>query len=152
MSPQPHAKNGRLFVCLRRGKVLRPKYLHRLVLESFIGPCPDGLEALHRDGNYLHNHLSNLRWGTHLENIHDKFVHGTMLFGQKNPAAKVTEPEVVQIRELCASGMMLTQIAEMFNVSDSLVQVIVHGDIWKDAAGPIIPWGKRGRRRSTCTT
>jgi hypothetical protein len=44
----------------------------RLVLEAFIGPCPDGMEACHYpDSNPANNRLSNLRWDTHVANLAD---------------------------------------------------------------------------------
>lgn len=52
-------------------------YVHRLVLETFIGPPPPGKPyALHYDGDPENNHLSNLRWGSPSENTHDKVRHG----------------------------------------------------------------------------
>ena len=51
--------------------------VHSLVLEAFVGPKPDGLEARHLDGNHLNNCLDNLRWGTRSENILDRVRHGT---------------------------------------------------------------------------
>lgn len=47
------------------------KYIHRLVLETYVGPCPKGMECRHLDGNRTNNHLHNLCWGTHLENMED---------------------------------------------------------------------------------
>ena len=63
--------------------------VHRLVLTAFAGPCPEGQEARHLDGNCLNNRWApgneketvaaggNLIWGTHSENIRDKHRHGT---------------------------------------------------------------------------
>lgn len=45
---------------------------HRLVLEAFVGPAPDGAYALHADDNPSNNSLANLRWGTALENAQDR--------------------------------------------------------------------------------
>lgn len=53
------------------------KNVHRLVLIAFVGPCPQGMEACHNDGNPANNHLSNLRWDTHKSNMEDKVKHGT---------------------------------------------------------------------------
>lgn len=36
--------------------------VHRLVLETFVGPCPDGMECDHSDRNRRNNALTNLRW------------------------------------------------------------------------------------------
>ena len=61
----------------RPGQKGRVKRVHRLVLEAFVGPCPDGHEALHGDGDAGNPSLSNLRWGTKLENAQDSIRHGT---------------------------------------------------------------------------
>lgn len=71
--------NGYLQLDLRRGtgKATRAgKLIHCLVLEAFVGPRPDGHEACHNDGDQLNNHLSNLRWDTHVENALDTKRHG----------------------------------------------------------------------------
>lgn len=59
------------------------KRVCRLVLEAFVGPCPEGYEASHLNGDRADNHLSNLAWKTHLENIRDKYEHGTMYYGTR---------------------------------------------------------------------
>lgn len=59
--------------------------VHRLVLEAFIGPCPEGCEASHLDGNHKHNSLKNLCWETHLENNRRREEHGTLPKGKKHP-------------------------------------------------------------------
>ena len=51
--------------------------VHRLVMLAFIGPCPNGYECLHIDGNPMNNRLDNLRYGTRRENINDSIKHGT---------------------------------------------------------------------------
>lgn len=55
----------------------RRKYVHRLVAEAFIGPCPERHECCHRDGNPQNNRADNLRWGTRSENNLDAVRHGT---------------------------------------------------------------------------
>jgi hypothetical protein len=51
--------------------------VHEVILTTFVGPCPDGMECRHLDGNPANSALSNLAWGTHLENEADKLRHGT---------------------------------------------------------------------------
>lgn len=59
----------------RPGKQIRA-HIHRLVLEAFSGPCPEGMGCRHLDGNQMNNWLSNLKWGTPQENADDRVRHG----------------------------------------------------------------------------
>jgi hypothetical protein len=52
----------------------RTRFLHQLVLETFVGPKPPGMEGCHYpDGDKSNNRLSNLRWDTHAENARDEY-------------------------------------------------------------------------------
>lgn len=51
--------------------------VHRLVLEAFEGPCPEGMEGAHNNGIPTDNRLVNLRYCTHQKNNDDKNIHGT---------------------------------------------------------------------------
>ena len=51
-------------------------YMHRLLLETFVGPCPKGMECRHLDDNKSNNSLDNLIWGTHIENCADRIKNG----------------------------------------------------------------------------
>lgn len=53
------------------------RLVHRLVLEAFVGPCPEGMEGCHGDGDPTNNSLGNLRWDTATSNQLDKVRHGT---------------------------------------------------------------------------
>ena len=52
--------------------------IHRLVLEAFVGPCPEGMEACHWDDNPENNNLENLRWASHADNMADKSRNWTV--------------------------------------------------------------------------
>lgn len=43
---------------------------HRLVLDAFVGPEPE-MFGLHKDDDPANNHVSNLRWGSRLDNADD---------------------------------------------------------------------------------
>lgn len=70
-------RGGHLRVHLRSSDARTQVYVHRLVLRSFVGPCPDGMEGCHNDGNPANNSLSNLRWDTQSGNQRDRELHGT---------------------------------------------------------------------------
>lgn len=76
MSPSS-MDNGYLIVTLWRDGRQRTRLVHRLVLTAFVGPPPEGQEALHANNDRADNRLENLSWGTHSENMLDQVEHGT---------------------------------------------------------------------------
>ncbi len=106
------------------------KPIHRLVLDTFVGPCPEGMECRHLDGNGKNNRLENLAWGTKAENTADKFRHGTMTQGARHPMVKLTEDEVREIRRLRRDGWSQKNLAEKFNISLGHVSGIYNGKYW----------------------
>ena len=96
----------------------RHRYVHRIVLESFIGSCPKGMECRHLDGNRLNNRLDNLQWGTKSENVKDKDRHGTSSRGMRNPMAVLSICDVERIRDIRSiGGFSYSDIATYFGVS-----------------------------------
>lgn len=63
-------------VCLPRNGRQAPCRVHIMVLEAFVGPCPQGHEACHEDGDRSNARLSNLRWDTRGANMLDRVRHG----------------------------------------------------------------------------
>ena len=55
----------------------RYRTVHTLVAEAFLGERPEGAEVLHGNGVATDSRLSNLRYGTPLENRADSISHGT---------------------------------------------------------------------------
>ena len=101
--------------------------VHRIVLETFIGPCPMNLEACHRNGNCLDNRLGNLRWGTRSSNIRDQRRHGThgRNAGARNGRAAFTEEEVREIRQEALQGKTYQQIAaERQEIPQTIARII----------------------------
>lgn len=80
------------------------RQVHQLVLEAFVGLCPDGMECRHLNGVRDDNRLENLCWGTRKENQNDKIVHGNSLKGERNPYAKLSNEDVVEIKKALLLG------------------------------------------------
>lgn len=74
LSPGRHVC-GYLFVNLQMRGSIKPRTVHRIVLEAFCGPKPDGMEACHGNGIRTDNRLANLRWDTRRANHADKKIH-----------------------------------------------------------------------------
>lgn len=126
--PSAISRGGKyLGVSLRfGGKTIRAS-VHTLVMAAFVGPCPDGLEVCHEDGDGHNNRLGNLRYDTKPANHADRVRHGTHHKGQRNPAAKLTDWQAGEIRRLRAEGVKLKDIAELFGVRESTVSRIANG-------------------------
>ncbi|WP_454113585.1 HNH endonuclease [Microbacterium maritypicum] len=69
--------SGHQRVLLWRDGKEQGMYVHRLVLMAFVGPCPEGMEGCHNDGDPANNGLDNLRWDTRAGNTADSLTHGT---------------------------------------------------------------------------
>lgn len=75
--------SGHLYVKLTRGNRKTKRYVHRLVIDAFVGPGPEGTECCHNDGDPANNHVGNLRWDTHKENVRDTIRHGRNVCANK---------------------------------------------------------------------
>ena len=99
--------------------------LHKLVLLTFVGPCPPGQETLHLDDNKVNNGMSNLRYGTPKENRETiKYQRGT-----SHSQVRLTDAAVRNIR-LLEGTLSKTKIAERFGVSLGAVQGVLRGNTW----------------------
>lgn len=128
---KPHPRKGYPSVELTNLPVIRKYCVHRLVLEAFVGPCPPGLLACHKDGNPTNNNLSNLRWDTRSANAIDSINHGTFVRGEKNGRAKLTREDVRRIREVYASGEKSQyKLAAEYGVAVTLVSRICRRMAW----------------------
>ncbi len=73
----------------------KTKLTHCLVLEAFVGPCPNGMCARHNDDDRANAKLSNLRWDTrpHVKRwskeIHEK-IRAMKLAGKKRKEIAAT--------------------------------------------------------------
>lgn len=112
--------------------------LHRLVLETFVGPCPEGMEGCHSpDNNPTNCRLENLRWGTHTDNMQDRVLHGTSSRGQKNAFAKLTDEQVKLLRERYGKGgVTMSVMASELGVSKTTVRMAIRGLTWGHVAQP----------------
>lgn len=68
---------------LTQNNVTRSHLAHRLAALAFLGPCPEGQEVRHLDGNPANGALSNLAYGTKSENAQDTLRHGTNFNARK---------------------------------------------------------------------
>jgi hypothetical protein len=132
--------SGHLTVVLGRGNT---RTVHRLVLEAFVGPCPPGCESRHYDDNPANNRLTNLRWGTRSENLHDAMRNGKKPIGEKVHNAKLSNIQVVEIKKRInnrpkypvgkydRSLESFASIGAHYGVSGDVVRMIARGRTWR---------------------
>ena len=110
--------------------------VHRFVLEAFAGPCPEGMECRHLDGNPANNSLDNLRWGTRQENVDDKQRHGTQIRGEKTCNAVLTEDLVIELRKRAISQGNRS-LAREYGLTEGAVTNAIRGRTWGHLPGAI---------------
>lgn len=109
-------------------KKLIHKRINRLVLEAFVGPCPEGYEAAHLNCIRTDNRIENLKWCSRVENrSHErKYNNGKLFLGKK-----LGYDNAVKIRRLRADGYKYHQLAEMFGVNTNTIIDAVKGNTYK---------------------
>ena len=120
-------------ICLSRDGKIHQSYVHRMVLLTHVGPCPEGMEGCHNDGDASNNRLENLRWDTPRSNQLDREKHGTALRGEQVATAKLTDAEVREIKRSLSrfSGYgAVPALAREFDVSRSTIERIKSGERW----------------------
>ena len=123
---------GYLAVDLCKDSKYTTKLIHRMVLEAFVGPCPEGRQGCHGDGDKTNNCVANLRWDTPLGNAADRHEHGTAVYGERVGTRKLSEADVRKILSLQPTTRReRCQLAKQFGVSHSLIYSIVRGWVWK---------------------
>lgn len=128
-------KSGYVIVrmsCWPKPKTTRK--LHRVILESFVGVCPDGMECRHLNGKKADNRLSNICWGTKAQNVEDNKTNGVRIGarGEDHGHSAIDEETARAIRsDHESSGIRQCDIARKYGVSDDLVHFVIKRKTWK---------------------
>lgn len=132
---KPGSNRGYWKVILRRDGKPHTQTIHRLVLETYVGTRPKGLQCRHLNGNKKDNRLENLRWGTGSENAQDEIRHGGRR-GEKNGRARLVNSDIGVILYLRnVAKFTLRDIAWQFNMSRSNIGYICAGKTWQNLNG-----------------
>jgi len=118
---------GHKKVAFHKCESARSHYVHRLVLEAFVGPCPEGMEACHNNGDSEDNRLVNLRWDTKVANEKDKERHGTKPVGLQVGGARFSAADIAEMRRLKDKGWSQTRIAATYYTTQGYVSQLLSG-------------------------
>jgi hypothetical protein len=131
MSPSPD-KDGYLRVAIcHEGITRKPMKVHACVLGVFVGPCPEGMEACHGDGNPANNRLDNLRWDTPSANNLEKRKHGTDQSGERHGQHKLFIEDVRRIRSFRGVYGSQIKLAREYGIHRDTVRKIWNGTFWR---------------------
>jgi hypothetical protein len=110
--------------------------VHALVLLAFRGPAPEGKIGRHLNGDSLDNRLSNLRYGTYIENALDTKKHGHRNYARGVDWRKA-EAHAVQIYKQAHKGVALIRLAEKYGVSVKTIRRIRDGESYSHLTAQI---------------
>lgn len=111
---------------------------HRLVYRALKGPIPTGYEINHNDGVKDNNHPDNLSPETPSGNVKHAFRIGLKdEHGERNPAAKLSNDQVAEIRSLYSTGgWTMLALADKFGVSFQHISRLIRNQRRVKQLGP----------------
>jgi len=130
-------KQGYRLVTLSFLKTKWQGTVHSLVAEYFIGPRPAGMVICHIDDNPANNNVTNLKYATQKENMHDAIKTGIWkpwgdyaAYGEAHHRTVLTEAQVSEMRTLFKAGVKAKDLALHFGAPRSTIYNIVTGRRW----------------------
>lgn len=114
---KPYTYNGYLQIKLQ-GQTHK---VHRLVALTYLGPA-NGLEVNHKDLNRSNNHVSNLEYVSHAQNIRHSVEQGSYNM------SGVTKRAKDDVRILLSSGLSSESVHEILGLS---LEAIEDSRIWE---------------------
>jgi hypothetical protein len=115
--------DGYLMLVLRADGRSIGRSAHVLVLETFVGPRPDGMLARHLDGNPANNHVGNLAWGPVQENCRDRDRH------YRGTGVLTIDSAKALVRDF-GQGMSRRSLAAKYGISRVQVCEVLNGHCW----------------------
>lgn len=118
----------------------RARLVHRLVMLAFVGPSD--LEVNHRNADRADNRLVNLEYMTTKDNRNYSFrVLGKKRQGNARGedvgGAKLTEANVLAMRQAYKQGATVTEISERYSLAKSSCIRAINGKTWGHVEGAV---------------
>jgi len=107
---------------------------HRISWRLHRGPIPDGMKVLHRCDVRACANPDHLFLGTQMDNIADMVAkgrhRGAPQHGESNAMSKLTERQVIEIRDLHSRGISQHRIAQRYGVAVMTINRAVRRHTW----------------------
>lgn len=126
-----NGKSGYYYISLGRK---HRQLVHRLVALTFL--IKNNQTVNHKDGNKLNNRVDNLEWVSYSENnkhaYTNKLKKAPNLLGGEICNHKLTEKQVILIRELRKQEVPVKELTKLFSVHYSTIYNIIRKSTWKN--------------------
>lgn len=136
-------KDGYKYVFLVVGNKRYRRFVHRMVLSTFVENPLNKPQVNHKNGVRNDNRIENLEWVTAQENC----IHAYVFNGRKttekqrenarrqfckenNPKSKINSTIASQIKFDRARGMLLKELSQKYGISISQCGAICNGKFW----------------------
>lgn len=125
-------RKGYVHYFLSENGVQKLTRIHRIVLEAFVGPCPQGMECCHKDNDPLNNHYSNLMWATHRDNMMEFGMMSALGKGESNGTSVLTDKTVKAIRKMAKETHAThREISERYGTTKQNIGRIINRKRWQ---------------------
>jgi hypothetical protein len=107
-------------------------YAHRFAYELHKDPIPEGMIVMHSCDNRKCVNIDHLSLGTQLDNMRDmvKKNRGNKAKGSLSGKSKLTEDQILLIKNKLNLGETQINIAKEFQVRQTTISRIKRGEIW----------------------
>jgi hypothetical protein len=119
---------------------------HRVAFTVFRAPIPPGKMVCHRCDNRICCNPAHLFLGTAKDNITDCVQKKRNSCGTRQGSAKLTDDEVVSIRQRYSAGQTQSVLAREFGISQGHMTKVINGTLWAHL-GHAVP--RRNKPRAT---
>lgn len=105
---------------------------HRAAWIAEFGKIPDGMQVLHKCDNRICMNPDHLFIGSQRDNMLDMIAKGRKVVhsGESHWGAKLTEKDVLYIRERVSNGAKQSELADEFGMRLQSINDIVRRKIW----------------------
>lgn len=128
-------RDGYLLVAITREGKRTVSGAHRIVWTHFSGPIAKGLVINHMNGIKDDNRPVNLEVVTYSRNrrhaLEVLHVNRNRPIGSRHPKTHLTEADVIEMRRLRATGMMVQEIAARYAMKERAVSAICVRRTWQ---------------------
>jgi len=110
-------------------------YVHQMVAYQKYGPdaFAEGVEVRHLNNDHKDNRPSNIKLGTHSQNMLDRPVEERVAHARKAAAVlrKLSDLEVEELRRDRAASMTYKQLRQKYGLTKSSISYILHAKTYK---------------------